>query len=55
MYVGMGGWWERMNAARDRRGRASRDAAATEAIRVFIDEWLMVVDECDVVLVIYIY
>ena len=40
-----GGRWERMRAARDRRGRAPRDAAATEAIRAFIDERSTASDE----------
>ncbi|ABO96697.1 predicted protein [Ostreococcus lucimarinus CCE9901] len=54
-HVGMGGRWERMNAARDRRGRAPRDAAATEAIRAFIDERSTAVDERDAALVIHTY
>jgi hypothetical protein len=37
-HVGRGARWERMRAARDRRGRAPRDAAATNAIRTFMDE-----------------
>jgi hypothetical protein len=44
-----------MNAARDRRGRAPRDAAATEAIRAFIDERSTAVDERDAALVIHTY